>query len=345
MFLVILMVLWMWLVSRGDTDVSCVFMESCILPCSFQSNGEVHIRWIQLRAKKIPVVSFYSNQVQDRLQDQDRRFRGRSSLFRDQISRGNASLFLTDVKVQDEGRYECFTESSGAKNLSFISLTVDAPVSEIKIEQVGSRISCSSEGIYPNPQHGWSFKASSNTSVQSSIRVRWTQEQLYNINSSLTLSDDVSYLIYSCSFSTRRNQRKVTLFRPNSVSVPEAEATINCSAWNLTVTRLVWRFNHSRILLSENRTDGGHSVPEGWRKHVKGVSESGSLTLKDLSSEQEGLYTCELSNAEEEVISGTLLRIERNQGPSWVPPTAVAVVAAVVSSTGAAAFLLKRFIK
>lgn len=98
-------------------------MESCILPCSFQSAGEVHIRWIQLRATQIPVLSFYSDQDQVRLHD--RRFRGRSALFRDQISRGNASLLLTGVKVQDEGRYECFTESSGAKNHSFISLTVD----------------------------------------------------------------------------------------------------------------------------------------------------------------------------------------------------------------------------
>ncbi|MED6243829.1 hypothetical protein ATANTOWER_027731 [Ataeniobius toweri] len=128
-------------------------------------------------------------------------------------------------------------------------------------------MSCSSEGIDPNPQHSWSFKASSNTSVHSSITLQKTEEQLYNINSSLKVSVAVSYLNYSCTFSTRRNKRTFTLFKSISISVPEAEATMNCAAWNLTVTRLVWRFNHSQILLSKNRTDADHSVSEDWRKH------------------------------------------------------------------------------
>ncbi|KAM4544108.1 uncharacterized protein V3H82_021912 [Fundulus diaphanus] len=328
----------------SDTDVSCVFMESCLLPCSFQSSREVHIHWIQLTDGPVRVHSFHSDQNQPRLQD--RRLRGRSSLFRDQISGGNASLLLTGVKVEDEGRYECFTNSSGAISHSFINVTVDAPVRKIKIEQVENRISCSSEGIYPNPEHSWSFKASAKTGVQSSITVSRTEEHLYNINSSLTVSEAVSYLVYSCSFSTRRSKRKVTLFRPISVSVPKAEATINCSDWNLTVTSLVWRFNHSWVLLSKYRTDANHSVAEDWRKHVKGVSESGSLTLRDLSSNQEGLYTCELSNTEEEVMSSILLTIEKNQGDPWIPPpAAVAVMVGVILLGGTAAFLLMRFMK
>ena len=47
---------------------------------------------------------------------------------------------------------------------------------------------------------------------------------------------------------------------------------------------------------------------------MKSVSESGSLTLKDFSSDQEGIYTCELSNAEETYVTNTLLRIEESPG-------------------------------
>lgn len=43
---------------------------------------------------------------------------------------------------------------------------------------------------------------------------------------------------------------------------------------------------------------------------MKNVSESGSLTLQDLSSDKEGIYTCELSNDEETYTTNTLLRIE-----------------------------------
>uniref|UniRef100_A0A3Q1FNH9 Immunoglobulin V-set domain-containing protein n=1 Tax=Acanthochromis polyacanthus TaxID=80966 RepID=A0A3Q1FNH9_9TELE len=51
-------------------------------------------------------------QDQDQLEDQHQSFRNRTSLFKDQISRGNASLQLTEVKVQDEGRYKCFTNET-----------------------------------------------------------------------------------------------------------------------------------------------------------------------------------------------------------------------------------------
>uniref|UniRef100_A0A3Q2QL49 Ig-like domain-containing protein n=1 Tax=Fundulus heteroclitus TaxID=8078 RepID=A0A3Q2QL49_FUNHE len=187
-------------------EVVCHFMESCILPCNLKNGDELVLHW------------FYTEgDLFNEPRLQDGRFRGRSSLFRDQISGGNASLLLTGVKVEDEGRYECFTNSSGAISHSFISVTVDAPVRKLKIEQVENTISCSSEGIYPNPEHSWSFKASAKTGVQSSITVSRTEERLYNINSSLTVSEAVSYLVYSCSFSTRRSKRKVTLFRPSKI--------------------------------------------------------------------------------------------------------------------------------
>eukprot|EP00064_Thunnus_orientalis_P025643 superscaffoldBa00013532_g26040 len=48
------------------------------------------------------------------------------SLFRNQISRGNASLQLTGVKVQDQGRYKCYTSTSSRPQESFINLRVDA---------------------------------------------------------------------------------------------------------------------------------------------------------------------------------------------------------------------------
>lgn len=47
---------------------------------------------------------------------------------------------------------------------------------------------------------------------------------------------------------------------------------------------------------------------------MKDVSESGSLTLQDLSSHQEGTYTCELSDAEETFIMNTVLKMGDNEG-------------------------------
>uniref|UniRef100_A0A3P9KVE7 Immunoglobulin V-set domain-containing protein n=1 Tax=Oryzias latipes TaxID=8090 RepID=A0A3P9KVE7_ORYLA len=53
--------------------------------------------------------SFYENR--DQLGQQSQQFKGRTSMFKDQISEGNASLQLTGVRVQDQGRYECYTST------------------------------------------------------------------------------------------------------------------------------------------------------------------------------------------------------------------------------------------
>uniref|UniRef100_A0A4W6CF19 Ig-like domain-containing protein n=1 Tax=Lates calcarifer TaxID=8187 RepID=A0A4W6CF19_LATCA len=188
------------------TEVSCVFMESCILPCSFQ--------------RHLPVHSYYRNKDQFGLQDQF--FRNRTSLFKDQISRGNASLQLTGVEVQDQGRYRCYTSTMRGKEESFINLRVDgmrdtqeihkdiSPVSKVNMEQVGNRIICSSEGIYPEPDLTWSTRPPSNLTLQNQTSIQQTEQQLYNISSSLILSDSETDLIYICTISTRSNSRNTT---------------------------------------------------------------------------------------------------------------------------------------
>lgn len=92
-----------------------------MLPCKFSTGDEVVIHWIHLNSKN-QVHSYYYNK--DQLELQSETFKGRTSLFNDQISRGNASLQLRGVKVQDEGKYQCYTSTiSGNKEL-FIKLNV-----------------------------------------------------------------------------------------------------------------------------------------------------------------------------------------------------------------------------
>uniref|UniRef100_A0A4W6D7I3 Ig-like domain-containing protein n=1 Tax=Lates calcarifer TaxID=8187 RepID=A0A4W6D7I3_LATCA len=187
-------------------------MESCILPCSFQSRADPVIHWIQ-ETEQYLLVHYYRNKDQLGLQNQH--FRNRTSLFKDQISRGNASLQLTGVEVQDQGRYRCHTRTIRREESSFINLKVDAPVSKVNMEQVGNRIICSSEGIYPEPDLTWFTSPPSNLTLQNQTSIQQTEQQLYNISSSLILSDSETDLIYICTISTRKNWRRVTLFIPS----------------------------------------------------------------------------------------------------------------------------------
>uniref|UniRef100_A0A4W6C6S7 Ig-like domain-containing protein n=1 Tax=Lates calcarifer TaxID=8187 RepID=A0A4W6C6S7_LATCA len=184
-------------ISQSFLSVSCVFMESCILPCSFQSGADPVIIWTQETAGHLQVHSFYSNKDQLGLQNQY--FRGRTSLFKDQISRGNASLQLTGVEVQDQDRYRCHTSTMRGNKDSFINLRVDDMLH--------------SEGIYPEPDLTWSTRPPSNLTLQNQSSIQQTEQQLYNISSSLILSDSETDLIYICTISTRSNSRRVTLFK------------------------------------------------------------------------------------------------------------------------------------
>lgn len=85
---------------------------------------------------------------------------------------------------------------------------VAAPVQTVKIEKINNAITCSSDGIYPNPDLSW--EPSSPSAQPHKTK---TKEELYDISSSVTLSDAEIDLEYSCTVNTSRSRKKVTLFK------------------------------------------------------------------------------------------------------------------------------------
>ncbi|XP_059901363.1 V-set domain-containing T-cell activation inhibitor 1-like [Gadus macrocephalus] len=109
-------------VVQGDTPVGCVFGGSCVLPCRFQPNSDTILHWIKRNGKNVQVHSYYEDQ--DQLGHQDPLYKGRTSLFHDQISGGNASLGVARVNLQDQGRYLCYANTSQNNQETFDTLTV-----------------------------------------------------------------------------------------------------------------------------------------------------------------------------------------------------------------------------
>ncbi|MEQ2283559.1 hypothetical protein AMECASPLE_012641 [Ameca splendens] len=202
---------FIWPCTGGDPKVTCVYSQSCILPCNVHTSSDSVILWNHITSEDSVVHSYYNGQ--DQLGHQNQQFKGRTSLFKDLISRGNASLKLTGVKVQDEGRYRCYSSTVKGFQKSFIELRVEAPVKEVDIKQVENRIICSSEGIYPKPQLTWSINPRSKIEIHTPTTVQQTQEQLYSISSSLLDSDSPDDLIYSCTVSSGRNSKRATFYR------------------------------------------------------------------------------------------------------------------------------------
>ncbi|XP_061596642.1 protein NLRC5-like isoform X2 [Cololabis saira] len=293
--------------SNDDTQVSCQVSKTCILPCSFTAHDDVIIHWIEETPPESRVHSYYRKQ--DQLGEQHQRFRGRTSLFKDQISRGNASLLLRGVKVQDQGRYLCYITGNEE---NFINLNVTAPVQHVNIEQVQNKITCSSEGIYPEPGLTWTTSPPSSMNLQNPPTVQQTEQQLYSISSSLVLSDGDTDLDYICTVSTPANSRRSTLLQPAVISGSNTETFISCSTANYPIRYLTWTFNHEEIILTQSGDVAHYITTERWKQHVMTVSRTGSLTLKHLTSDQTGTYKCELRDEEETYVKYTFLHIPKD---------------------------------
>uniref|UniRef100_A0A3Q2T831 Ig-like domain-containing protein n=1 Tax=Fundulus heteroclitus TaxID=8078 RepID=A0A3Q2T831_FUNHE len=151
------------------TEVICVLSESCMLPCWLSYGSDPLIHWFYVSDGESVVHSYYKDQ--DQLQHQVENFKNRTSLFQDQISRGNASLLLRRVKVQDEGKYKCYSSTTGGFEQSFVNLKAEGRIALL-------------DRFY---------------------------FLLVFISSSLMVSDDDPYLTYSCTVSTQRSRKTVTI--------------------------------------------------------------------------------------------------------------------------------------
>lgn len=320
------------LVTHGDeAQVSCVFQKSCLLPCTFQAAGEEVIHWVK---GDVPVHSYYYGD--DQLDTQETHFRARTSLFSDQISKGNASLKLTGFTFQDEGIYKCYTSTIKGNKESFIDLKVESPVQKVVIWLIGERITCSSEGIYPLPKLSWVTNVKG--PIHNVTKSFQDPQGLYNINSSIPVMTNSTEVV--CSVSTTSGERTATLRLKAPVSGSStATVSIPCGASNAALQRfrVTWSFNHTDPILTYDSVEPTQrQVQEPWRGCVQDVSELGDLQLKGLTAQHGGIYTCELRNDRETYVTLTSLAVRSGQddGPNntlmIVGVSAAVVVAAAV---------------
>uniref|UniRef100_A0A3B3H546 Ig-like domain-containing protein n=1 Tax=Oryzias latipes TaxID=8090 RepID=A0A3B3H546_ORYLA len=120
-FLVLVLVLLGFCSLEEDSEF--LLGQSCILPCRFTPGDDLEIHWFKMTPTLTEVNSFCYND-KDQWGHLDQKFGGRTSLFKDQISKGNASLQLTGVMVQDEGRYQCHTSTVTNKNTSLLTVRI-----------------------------------------------------------------------------------------------------------------------------------------------------------------------------------------------------------------------------
>uniref|UniRef100_A0A4W5MV34 Ig-like domain-containing protein n=1 Tax=Hucho hucho TaxID=62062 RepID=A0A4W5MV34_9TELE len=195
--------------SLADVHVTGVFSEDCVLPCSFQHGSDEVIHWLKPEDKDLTVHSYYYSR--DQLKQQSQPYRGRTALLNDQIPKGNASLLLRGLTLQDQGRYKCYTSTINGNKKSFINIAVEgmeSPVHLVDIQLSDDIITCSSTGIYPEPKLTWSTDPPSDLSfdpgtIQNSTSIKLDDRGLYDITSTKQFCRDQTNISLNSSLLSR----------------------------------------------------------------------------------------------------------------------------------------------
>ncbi|KAM9416927.1 CD276 antigen-like [Salvelinus alpinus] len=352
----VLVVSLLWTVTSsdgGDVHVTCVFSEDCVLPCSFQPGSEEVIHWLlNLEDKDLTIHSYYNST--DQLKQQSQHYRGRTALFNDQIPKGNASLLLRGIRLQDQGRYKCYTSTIQGNKESFINIAVEAPVRLVDIQLSDDIITCSYTGIYPEPKLTWSTDPPSDLSfdpgtIQNSTSIKVDDRGLYDITSTKQFSRDRTNI---CTVTSGTIERTATLKQQAPVQgPPSSEVSIPCSVSqsDLLTFNLTWRFNQIDTILTYTKGTPQMYVVDKWKEQVQNLSDSGSLQLHKLTMIHQGTYSCELSTARDTHLILTYLQITPDKpydvsdglSPGSITGIIIAAAAAAVIIAAVICYLLR----
>ncbi|XP_060781113.1 CD276 antigen-like [Neoarius graeffei] len=177
---------------------TAVYGESVVLSCTFPVSGSWDagssvITW----QRKLEVVhSFYNGQDQPQFQSQ--RYANRTSLFHQELKKGNASLRLDRTIVEDAGEYTCsIITQLGSQRKSF-SLKVAAfyPEPRLHITKLNDghvEVLVTSEGGYPSPSLQWLMGNANDVTNDTHMQLRQDQHtRLYSVMSKLDLSGTIN---------------------------------------------------------------------------------------------------------------------------------------------------------
>uniref|UniRef100_A0A8C9V9D5 Ig-like domain-containing protein n=1 Tax=Scleropages formosus TaxID=113540 RepID=A0A8C9V9D5_SCLFO len=146
----------------GPADpVVAVLGEDVVLPCYLKPNisaVDLHIEWLRVHTED-PLVHLYRDQ-EDRNEKQIASYRGRTSLFSEQLKNGNVSLKLRNAQVSDNGEYKCLVQSGKFYDDSSIEVHIKVVgtqpvISNEGYKEGGISLVCESKGWFPQPEVVW----------------------------------------------------------------------------------------------------------------------------------------------------------------------------------------------
>ncbi|XP_021481354.1 CD276 antigen isoform X1 [Oncorhynchus mykiss] len=176
------------------------------LSCSLSKNLNLNnlvVNW--QRGESEVVHSYYHGR--DQLERQSVVYKGRTHLFEDQLTVGNASLRLSDVQPSDQGPYTCDVTDEQGSTQEKLQLLVAAPYDEprISIQATcdGFVVTFSASQGFPQPEVVWKgVMGSTNTTMELDSKGLYELESevTLRLNSTLTVTAELRLRVLDQSF-------------------------------------------------------------------------------------------------------------------------------------------------
>uniref|UniRef100_A0AAR2LMN3 HERV-H LTR-associating 2b, tandem duplicate 1 n=1 Tax=Pygocentrus nattereri TaxID=42514 RepID=A0AAR2LMN3_PYGNA len=271
----------------SDVQITCLFSENCILPCSFKPTGGEEVQWFRQDA-----VVYSHPQSIDQPSEQ---LEGRTSMSTQQLALGNASLLLQRCGPQDRGRYRCRVVKAHIHSVN-IDITRLSGFEEVK---------CSTQDVYPAPRVTWSTEPPTpSDKLRPLTRIMANKQGLYTVESKLKRLKGLSNFTYICTINSSYSARtwRTSLKETEINSAEGKDLTIPCKApWIMQNFTLTWTFklttaNETTVICTYDSETQLMSNQWKGRARVDGrTMQTGDASLQLLnpqSVEHTGTYTC-----------------------------------------------------
>ncbi|XP_043357905.1 CD276 antigen-like isoform X1 [Dermochelys coriacea] len=171
---------------RGDVTLRCLFLSQ-----PGMNLQHLILTWQkeQVGAEALVVHSYYYGR--DQLEKQDKAYRNRTQLEPEGLARGNASLTLRDIHLQDEGVYQCHITSELGTMSELWELRVGALFSEpqltFSLSSAGVMLTVHTWGGYPAATVQWLDEAGRDVTAEGATEQQVDEQGLYHITSWVTV--------------------------------------------------------------------------------------------------------------------------------------------------------------